>query len=552
MMVSRKKLGESLNLEIDLIPESNSNRPNTKITPSFITIHNTDNSGRGADARAHARYVKGQDAQNRKVSWHYTVDDKRSIKHLPVNEKGWHAGSGEGNKKSVGIEICMNEGIDQEAANDRAATLTAILMYDLNIPLSNVVTHKHWTGKNCPRLLLNDWDRFKQQVKDIYNSIEPQPEAIAELFADESLFEGHGQELDEEIPKPEQLEHPAFCSLPAVPERPLSEDIDPNRASLILISQKKWVNRTILHYCFLDTPSRWRGEERQKEAVRQAFNTWKNLGIGLAFVEVTDPSEAEIRIGFDPQEGSWSYIGRDAIDYVTNPRERTMNFGWDLTTPYGRDTALHEIGHALGFPHEHQNPLAGIVWNEEKVYQTYAGDPNYWSREKTYNNIIRKISPDLVKGSGWDKNSIMHYHFKEGLILSPSGYETRPLIPEPGLSPTDIEIVKRFYPGTSEVNIELKPYQSILVNINPSEQLDFIIRPEETRKYTIETIGHLDTVIVLFEDVNGTPRYMAGDDNSGWDNNAQIITRLIKGRTYYLRLRLYTAQASGQGAIILW
>ena len=166
-------------------------------------------------------------------------------------------------------------------------------MYDLNIPLSNVVTHKHWTGKNCPRLLLNDWDRFKQQVKDIYNSIEPQPEAIAELFADESLFEGHGQELDEEIPKPEQLEHPALCSLPAVPERPLSEDIDPNRASLILISQKKWVNRTILHYCFLDTPSRWRGEERQKEAVRQAFNTWKNLGIGLAFVEVTDPSEAE-------------------------------------------------------------------------------------------------------------------------------------------------------------------------------------------------------------------------------------------------------------------
>ena len=27
-----------------------------------------------------------------------------------------------------------------------------------------------------------------------------------------------------------------------------------------------------------------------------------------------------------------------------------MNFGWDLTTPYGRVTALHEIGHPLGFP----------------------------------------------------------------------------------------------------------------------------------------------------------------------------------------------------------
>ncbi len=43
-MTSRKKLGESLNLEIDLIPESNSNRSGIRITPRFITIHNTDNT----------------------------------------------------------------------------------------------------------------------------------------------------------------------------------------------------------------------------------------------------------------------------------------------------------------------------------------------------------------------------------------------------------------------------------------------------------------------------------------------------------------------------
>jgi hypothetical protein len=32
---------------------------------------------------------------------------------------------------------------------------------------------------------------------------------------------------------------------------------------------------------------------------------------------------------------------------------------------------------------------------------------------------------------------------------------------------------------------------------------------------------------------NGTPHYIAGDDNSSLDNNAKIITRLIKGQTYY-------------------
>ena len=50
-----------------------------------------------------------------------------------------------------------------------------------------------------------------------------------------------------------------------------------------------------------------------------------------------------------------------------------MNFGWDLT-PLGRSTtALHEIGHTLGMPHEHQNPFAGIAWDEETVYATSAG-----------------------------------------------------------------------------------------------------------------------------------------------------------------------------------
>jgi serralysin len=156
-----------LNLSADLLPVGVSNRPGTRITPTHITIHNTDNSGRGADALAHARYMRGADARRRRVSWHYTVDDARCVKSLPTNEKGWHAGGG--NSKSIGIEICQQAGIDQEAAYDRAALLTAVLIEALGIAVEMVVTHQHWTGKYCPRKLL-----------DTFGSITPFRRRVAE------------------------------------------------------------------------------------------------------------------------------------------------------------------------------------------------------------------------------------------------------------------------------------------------------------------------------------------------------------------------------------
>ncbi len=36
-------------------------------------------------------------------------------------------------------------------------------IYD--IPLSNVVTHQHWSGKACPCLLLSSWDEFKRGIE---------------------------------------------------------------------------------------------------------------------------------------------------------------------------------------------------------------------------------------------------------------------------------------------------------------------------------------------------------------------------------------------------
>ena len=154
-----------LNVQVDHIPASASNRPGTRIRATHLTIHNTANAGPGADALMHARYLKGPDARAREVSWHFTVDDVRCIKHLPTNEKAWHAGSG--NNKSVAIEICEHAGIDEAAATERASLLTAMLMDALNIPPERVVPHQFWTGKNCPHIVLGGqggFDAFRERA----------------------------------------------------------------------------------------------------------------------------------------------------------------------------------------------------------------------------------------------------------------------------------------------------------------------------------------------------------------------------------------------------
>ena len=355
-----------------------------------------------------------------------------------------------------------------------------------------------------------------------------------------------------------------LCTVRPSAPRVFGPDVHDGRVRAINSMAEKWVNGTLLHYYFFDKTSdgesvplpdgstqfvTWKGSDAQKKVVRDAFAKWKALGIGLEFKEVSSPDEAEIRIGFMRGNGSWSWVGREILNIGTDAR--TMNFGWDVSNDL--DTVLHEIGHSLGLHHEHQNPFAGIVWNEPLVYSNLAGSPNFWSREKTHWNIIRKLPESAVQGTQWDPDSVMHYPFEAGMIVQPEQYNDG-LTPAGGLSGRDVTWVRQIYPALGPVNTlpELALLESKALSIQPGQQLDLRINPKATRNYEMRTFGTSDTLVVLFEDVNGELRFRAGDDDSGEDRNAYLKRRMYKGRKYVLRVRLYYADRAGETAVMWW
>lgn len=102
-------------LNKQLIHYNYSSRKNTPI--AYIVVHDTGNPDPGADAMAHYRYFSGG---NRKASAHYFVDDGGVVQIIEDAYAAWHCGDGRGkhgitNRNSIGVEICINRGIDRRA-----------------------------------------------------------------------------------------------------------------------------------------------------------------------------------------------------------------------------------------------------------------------------------------------------------------------------------------------------------------------------------------------------------------------------------------------------
>nr|VFJ63288.1 MAG: hypothetical protein BECKFW1821B_GA0114236_10819 [Candidatus Kentron sp. FW] len=171
---------------------------------------------------------------------------------------------------------------------------------------------------------------------------------------------------------------------------------------LAMLSGKKWANGKTLKVSFMD------GAPEVQAKVEKIPHIWS--GFANIRFDFGNHHDAQIRISF-AQEGSWSYLGTDALSIPTD--EPTMNYGWfDEETDdeeYSR-VVLHEFGHALGCVHEQASPNADIPWDEDRVYEYYGGPPNNWTKQEIYHNVLIKYGKtDGVEVSEFDPESIMIY-----------------------------------------------------------------------------------------------------------------------------------------------
>ena len=169
-MTNRRMLAVSY--KVDHIPKTtlHNRRLGQLMAAFYLTIHSTGNPNSSAKVE---RAWLTNTQNDRTASFHVVVDEKQAIECIPFNEVAWHAGdgNGNGNKKSIGLEIC--ESGDRVKTLRNAIKLSARILKAYNLDSSSLRRHHDWATKMCPRILIvaenrastdHTWEWFIREV----------------------------------------------------------------------------------------------------------------------------------------------------------------------------------------------------------------------------------------------------------------------------------------------------------------------------------------------------------------------------------------------------
>jgi hypothetical protein len=176
-------------------------------------------------------------------------------------------------------------------------------------------------------------------------------------------------------------------------------DFAPTPAMIAVLTSRYWgpTARTLTVSFMENTPADLRTR------ILTHFNAWN---VSVTFVQTN--GVGDVRISRGPG-GYYSYLGTDIRHIPSN--HQTMNlesFTMDMPESEFRRVIRHEVGHTLGFPHEHMRQELVALIDPAKAYRYFLATQG-WDKRTVDQQVLTPLDQASLLGTAPDQDSIMCY-----------------------------------------------------------------------------------------------------------------------------------------------
>lgn len=149
---------------------------------------------------------------------------------------------------------------------------------------------------------------------------------------------------------------------------------------------------------------------------KSMFLAHANAWAKSANIEFKNSSQGEVRVTLTPGKGYWSYLGTDILSIRSGPTMNLERFTVNTPVAEWKRVVRHEVGHTLGFPHEHMKKEIIDKIDVQKAYSYFQKNVG-WNKSMVDSQVLTPLNPStLITTKGARENSIMCYQLPASIM----------------------------------------------------------------------------------------------------------------------------------------